>query len=561
MDNSLYLVFVEFNPAKELKYKQNDIDNYNTWLYLRCNKDKPKIAPENTVAVGFASYDWLFNRGKMLGIAIDGKLKMLDLTYRNYKIKPTYKITDGITKRSYLPENDVYTQNGNHKFTYYELHSMDLKRVTQYWNNIKSNPKIIPRSNLEIELNFCQPHPKPYAYKDLIDIKGAEWAGYLEDFPTKYSKNYDDLIKMAIAKNDKGEPSMADYVYVQPNNAQIKLQINGNVKGVFSVDQKENQLIDLGNYSTVTPSNCTITIKSNGKYLGSFTLNQDNDSVIDIGDLSNYYTKPEVDNLLSNISGGTGGSLFDMWPDGAEAHNAMWGGRDITEAFDAGTVSKHIADGTFKDIFPGDYITKQVTIFGMTHDVTWVIADCDYWVNKGDTLVKAHHVVIVPQALDQAFDARMNSARTPEGAYRGSTTEGGYAGSDMYRNVIPIWATGIVNAFGSDHILTFKDLITNKVDNGTSSDWGWYSVQCNLMCERMVYGMPAFSSSAWDAGVATRQFSAFRLSEKLINPDRHNWWLRDVAPSTCFAIVDGDGHVGVSGAHFLNGVRPFALLA
>lgn len=104
MDNSLYLVFVEFNPAKELKYKQNDIDNYNTWLYLRCNKDKPKIAPENTVAVGFASHDWLFNKGKMLGITIDGKLKMVDLTYRNYKIKPRYRITDGITKRSYLPE-------------------------------------------------------------------------------------------------------------------------------------------------------------------------------------------------------------------------------------------------------------------------------------------------------------------------------------------------------------------------------------------------------------------------------------------------------------------------
>ena len=81
IDNSLYLVFVEFNPAKELKYKQNDIDNYNTWLYLRCNKHKPKIAPKNTVAVGFASYDWLFNKGQMLGITIDGKLKMVDLTF------------------------------------------------------------------------------------------------------------------------------------------------------------------------------------------------------------------------------------------------------------------------------------------------------------------------------------------------------------------------------------------------------------------------------------------------------------------------------------------------
>ena len=55
-------------------------------------------------------------------------------------------------------------------------------------------------------------------------------------------------------------------------------------------------------------------------------------------------------------------NVFESWPDGAEAHNAMWGGRDITAAFNNGTVSANIANGTFKDIFPGDYITKQVTI-------------------------------------------------------------------------------------------------------------------------------------------------------------------------------------------------------
>ena len=329
MDNSLYLVFVEFNPAKELKYKQNDIDNYNTWLYLRCNKHKPKIAPENTVAVGFASHDWLFNKGKMLGITINGNLKMVDLTYRNYKIKPTYKITDGITKDSYLPWYDVYTQNGNHKFTYYELHFMDLQRVTHYWNNIKSNPKIIPRSNLEIELNLCHPNPMPYAYKDLIDIKGpkwaspyknlidikgAEWAGYLADFPIQYCKDYDTLVTMALAKDklylnpDKGEPSMADGdVSVKPGDGRISFQVNGEYRGDFTVDQYWDQTIDLGNYSTTEPSNCTITIKSNGKYLGSFTLNQSNDSVIDIGDSSQSVV--DLAKALFKVNGETLGSI------------------------------------------------------------------------------------------------------------------------------------------------------------------------------------------------------------------------------------------------------------
>ena len=253
---------------------------------------------------------------------------------------------------------------------------------------------------------------------------------------------------------------------------------------------------------------------------------------------------------------------YAAYPDGPEAHNAMWGGRDITAAFNNGTVSANIANGTFKDIFPGDYITKQVTISGTAYTVNWVVADCDYWWHKGDQNngMETHHVVIVPQT--PIFNANMNAT---------NTTEGGYAGSRMYRETIPACATGIVNAFGNNHILTFRDSITRAVNTssissgapfwtGASSDWGWYDAQCNLMCERMVYGMPAFSSSAWDAGVATRQFSAFRLSEKAINYNRSNWWLRDVVSSANFALVYGYGPACTYGASGVRGVRPFALL-
>ena len=80
------------------------------------------------------------------------------------------------------------------------------------------------------------------------------------------------------------------------------------------------------------------------------------------------------------------------------------------------------------------------------------------------------------------------------------------------------------------------------------------------MCERMVYGMPAFSSSGWDVGVATRQMSAFRLSERLINYNRSAWWLRDVVSSARFAYVHSAGLANTAGAFFVGGVRPFALL-
>ena len=254
---------------------------------------------------------------------------------------------------------------------------------------------------------------------------------------------------------------------------------------------------------------------------------------------------------------------YAAYPDGAEAHNAMWGGRDITAAFNNGTVSANIANGTFRDIFPGDYITKQVTISGTAYTVNWVIADCDYWWHKGEQNngMETHHVVIVPQ--QPIFDAQMNAT---------NTTEGGYAGSEMYKNVIPACATGIVNAFGSSHILTFRDHLTRDLNTSAvpsgitvwtgAPNWNgtWYSQQCNLMSEAMVYDGPHCASSALDNIMATRQMSAFRLSERLINYNRQWWWLRDVVSSAYFAFVGGLGFAGTGDASYMFGVRPFALL-
>ena len=255
--------------------------------------------------------------------------------------------------------------------------------------------------------------------------------------------------------------------------------------------------------------------------------------------------------------------IYDLIPDGPEAHNAMWGGRDITAAFNNGTVSEHIADGTFRDIFPGDYITKSVTISGKAYTVNWVVADCDYWWHKGDqgNDMETHHVVIVPQA--PIFSANMNAT---------NTTEGGYAGSRMYKETIPACAKGIVNAFGSGHILTFRDHLTRDLNTSAVSsgitvwagapNWNgaWYSQQCNLMSEAMVYDGPHCASSALDNIMATRQMSAFRLSERLMNYNRQPWWLRDVVSSAHFADVAGNGDALPNYASVVFGVRPFALL-
>ena len=272
-----------------------------------------------------------------------------------------------------------------------------------------------------------------------------------------------------------------------------------------------------------------------------------------------YQTKED---LSSQITTSVRSNWYSNFPDGAEAHNAMWGGRDITASFNNGTVSANIANGTFRDIFPGDYITKQVTISGKTYTVNWVIADCDYWINKGDTAVTVHHVAIVPQA--PIFDANMNAT---------NTTEGGYMGSRMFKETIPACATGIVNAFGASHILTFRDwlisgMTANQISSGLPNFTGgaqwdaspWVSVQCDLMTEKMVLGAPVNSASALDEWCATRQMSAFRLSENLINYNRQWYWLRNIVSSVSFATVHGSGIAYARSASDSRGVRPFALL-
>ena len=267
-------------------------------------------------------------------------------------------------------------------------------------------------------------------------------------------------------------------------------------------------------------------------------------------------------------------TIYDLVPDGAANHRNFYRGKDLTAAFNAGTVSTNIANGTFRDIFPGDYITKQITvpqilkadgtteyIAQKTYTVNFVIADLDIWLNRGDTATTAHHVAIVPQS--NVFNSCMNES---------NVTTGGYLGSFMNTNVMPAFATGLQGAFGSAHILQFRFLDTKAVNNDLKSGgivnytgatyWGghdWASHYCHLMTETMVYGAPITASCAADEIMGGVQFAAFRLNSNLVY-NRQNYWLSDVVSSAFFAFVGGVGVANLSYASSVYGVRPFALL-
>lgn len=254
-------------------------------------------------------------------------------------------------------------------------------------------------------------------------------------------------------------------------------------------------------------------------------------------------------------------TLAGLVGNSAASHNAFYRGKDLTSYFESGEMSKAIAAGTFDDIYPGDYIIKSVTVNGTAYsDVKWIVGDLDYHLHRGDTETTAHHVVLYPET--NLGTARMNAT---------STTVGGYQGSEMWTTTIPKYAAGIVNAFGSDHVLVHRERLTKAIDSNAYSGAGgvgngvtayadgeWTNVTVNLFNEAMMYGHAPFASSGRDTYDCNKQIAAFRYGQ---NFTRNSWcWLRDVASAVHFAFVNSNSEADFRGASIVLGVRLYFLL-
>ena len=244
-----------------------------------------------------------------------------------------------------------------------------------------------------------------------------------------------------------------------------------------------------------------------------------------------------------------GHSIFyagtDLGNRNAGFHNSVYRGQYLGNSVTADQYAQ-ISAGTFDDLFIGDYWT--------INSVNWRIAAFDYWLNNGDTQCTTHHVVIVPDS--NLASAKMNNS---------NITTGGYVGSDFYTgansNTGKASAISAVNnAFGSAHILSHRELLTNAVANGASSGWAWYDSTVELMNEAMVYGTKAWSNAGgagngYDVAACKSQLPLFRLEHSRIC-NRASWWLRDVVSASYFARVANDGGAGYLNASNAFGVRP-----
>lgn len=231
-------------------------------------------------------------------------------------------------------------------------------------------------------------------------------------------------------------------------------------------------------------------------------------------------------------------SVRNVLADGAAAHNCIYRGKNLGTSVTAAQYAA-ISSGKFTDLYIGDY--------WVINGVIYRIAAFDYYYNCGDTNFTKHHVVLVPDT--SLYKAQMNTS---------NVTTGGYTGSAMYKSNLAQAKTTIKAAFGSAHVLTKRELLTNAVNGNTPSGWAWFDSDVELMNEVQVYGSVAWGAhdgNGYNVASGDGQFPLFMFDRTKLH-NREDYWLRDVSSATSFSRVGSTGRADASGASSSFGVRP-----
>ena len=231
-------------------------------------------------------------------------------------------------------------------------------------------------------------------------------------------------------------------------------------------------------------------------------------------------------------------SVRNVLADGAAAHNCIYRGKNLGTSVTAAQYAA-ISSGKFTDLYIGDYWVIK--------GVTYRIAAFDYYYNCGDTNFTKHHVVVVPDT--SLYKAQMNTS---------NVTTGGYTGSAMYKSNLAQAKTTIKAAFGSAHVLTKRELLTNAVNGNTPSGWAWFDSDVELMNEVQVYGSVAWGAhdgNGYNVASGDGQFPLFMFDRTKLH-NREDYWLRDVSSAPYFSFVAGGGGANGDSASYSRGVRP-----
>lgn len=225
-------------------------------------------------------------------------------------------------------------------------------------------------------------------------------------------------------------------------------------------------------------------------------------------------------------------------------------------------IYSRIADGSFEDIYVGDYIPISGTFTaptpsGGTQSVSYStklrVAGISTYLATGATLFDMTHIVMIPD--DTLFSTSMSST---------ASTAGGYKSSFFYSKVVPALETHFSEKFGS-HLLSRSVTISNAMSESTTSMAGNGAVGCSsasefsdekilLPSEVEIFGCTVCSSSNIDVGTANRQLPLFRIAPEYITKQRQHYWLSAIASKTQYVFVDADGASSCISADYTSGV-------
>ena len=237
--------------------------------------------------------------------------------------------------------------------------------------------------------------------------------------------------------------------------------------------------------------------------------------------------------------------------DGAGGHNSVYRGKNLGTSVTPEQYN-NIQNGTFKDLYIGDYWTINGT--------TYKIAHFDYYYNTGRFTpgVEVHHVTLVPSR--EMYRAAMND---------NNSTEGGYVGSKMHTTNLAEARSTIQADFGSEHILSHDIYLSSETDGaGRVSSDALKTSTIELMTEMNVYGTKIFGNIVWDneppmiREIDKTQYALFRFKTEEQCGKGLSFWLRDVVDTTSFALASNDGACYYGSASNSGGVRPaFSIVA
>lgn len=251
-----------------------------------------------------------------------------------------------------------------------------------------------------------------------------------------------------------------------------------------------------------------------------------------------------------------------------------------------------IYNGTFKDMFIGDYWT--------INNIDYVIADIDYFYKRGNSDQKTtHHLVLMPR---RPMDFASMCEADEYVSYQWDTEEGfsnspSYLASTMYTTELENIISTLESAFDD----ALMEMETIKIAAVSDSDYNGFPVssqvihtKASLLSEPMVYGHNAYAmcndsqsqstysyisgeseevEPAVSGGYETFQLSIFKLNPSFAVCEipviiegqntgllsQVDWWLSDLinGPRVRFACVSGLGIPAYEDANQELGVRPY----